>query len=119
MPLTPKTPEFGLVAKFGVAPSKIIAPGMFGKPTGVISYCVIRREPLAVAASDVTIYTGSLLSGETSAVRASASQIQCDACVLALKRFETQTALKAFLAGSCGAVTMRDEYWAYRILPID
>src|SRR6266436_9348218 len=35
------------------------------------------------------------------------------------KRFETQRALKASLAGSCGAATMLDEFWAHRILSTD
>jgi hypothetical protein len=38
---------------------------------------------------------------------------------LALKRFEIQRALKASLAGSYGAVTMLDEFWAHRILSTD
>jgi hypothetical protein len=35
---------------------------------------------------------------------------------LALKQFEIQRALKASLAGSYGAVTTLDEFWAHRIL---
>src|SRR5439155_27013529 len=46
--------------------------------------------------------------------------IQCDACVLALKRFEIETALRGYLTESVAEqVTMRDERWAHRLLPTD
>jgi Transposase DDE domain len=36
-----------------------------------------------------------------------------------VKTIRTQRALKASLAGSCGAATMLDEFWVHRILPTD